>query len=110
MASGRKYNRIPLETRKRIIESFEKGEDWRLVARFNGVNYHTAYKWLHVDSIRYEPLPRTGHRKKILNDTEIDEIMEWIAADPAITLTLLKIRIKAEFTKDVSITSISSGM
>lgn len=64
MAEGRKNNRISLETRKRIMDTFYEGGDWRNVAELNGVKSNTAYKWLHADSIAYEPKPRGGFKKK----------------------------------------------
>lgn len=107
MNDKRRYARITLETRTRIVRAFEQGEDWQLVCKMNGVKYKTAYSWLHADIISYEQKRRGGQRKPILNEVEIDEIIEWVAADPTITLNLLKLRTKAEFDKDVSITTIS---
>ena len=106
MPNGRKYNCITPETRIRIIKAFENGEDWRTVAKLNGVNCKTAYKWLHVDEIQYKKGSRGGDKKKKLNETEIDEMLEWISADPTVTVEFLSMRVRAEFGKNVSITTI----
>lgn len=107
MDSRRKYNRIGVETRERIIGAFVRGENWRLVAQMNGVNCKTAYKWLHVDNITYEAQARRGHRMKILSESQIDTILEWISEVPTLTLGRLKVRVKDVFGKEVSITTIS---
>lgn len=107
MGSVRKNNKISDDTRKRIIQTFERGEDWHQAALLNGVKIATAYSWLHADEIRYSQLPRGGNRRRLLNEEEIDELLEWVAEDPTITLDNLRLRVKAYFEKAVSTTTIS---
>ena len=38
-----RYNRISIHARKRIIESYMAGGDWKLTATANGVAVQTAY-------------------------------------------------------------------
>ena len=106
MPAHRQYSRISHETRARIIQAFECGEDWRLVARMNGVKYHTAYAWLRAEVISYEPKKRGGFKKRVLSEPEIDNMLEWIAEDPTVTLERLRLRVKAEFDKEVSVSTI----
>ncbi|THD21321.1 hypothetical protein D915_008074 [Fasciola hepatica] len=81
--------------RKRVIQAFEDGRDWRVVAKHNCVNYKTASSWVHADELRYERQPRGETRRKTLNVTEIDEMITWMEEDPTTTLDLLCIRVKA---------------
>ena len=108
MSSRRIYNRIPPETRLWIIKAFEDGEDWRTAAKLNGVTCKTVYKWLHGDKIKYNKESWGGNKKKILNETEIDELIDWISLEPTVTLNVLRMRVYAEFGKNVSTTTIGS--
>lgn len=107
MRPERRNARIADETRKRIIQSFERGEDWQNVALLNGVKVATAYKWLRADEIRYSPLSRGGRRSTLLNEEQIDEMLEWLVDEPSLTLDNLRLRVKAYFDKNISITTIS---
>ena len=106
MSSRRIYNRIPPETRLRITKVFEDGEDWRTAAKLNGVNCKTVYKWLHGDKIKYNKESRESNKKKILNETEMDELIDWISLEPTVTLNVLRMLVYAEFGKNVSTTTI----
>ena len=41
-------------------------------------------------------------KKKILNETEIDGLVEWISFEPTVTLELNKMRMYTEFGQNVS--------
>lgn len=110
MPRAQRYNRIGDDTRKRIVQAFEQGENWRVIAQMNGVNCRTAYSWLTTDRLSYERKARGGNRKRILNESEVDSMIEWLTADPTITLSFLQSRMKAEFDKEVSITTISRNL
>lgn len=107
MARPKRYNRISNDVRKRIIRAFEQGENWRMVAEMNGVNYRTAYNWLTSGNLSYEQKTRGANRKRILNESEVDCLLEWIAADPTVTLEFLQSRVKVEYDKEVSTSTIS---
>ncbi|THD23997.1 hypothetical protein D915_005181 [Fasciola hepatica] len=77
MIRGR-YSCADEGVRKRVIQAFEDGHDWRVLAKPNGVKYKTAYNWVHADKLRYERQPRDGLRRKSLNGTEIDEMITWV--------------------------------
>lgn len=84
------------------MKTFEGGGDWCVVAKRNDVKYQTAYHWVHADEFRYERLPRSGTRSKILDDMEIAIMLTWLGEDPAVKLELLRPRVKAEFVKYAS--------
>ncbi|VDP89697.1 unnamed protein product [Echinostoma caproni] len=105
MLRGR-YNCADSAVCKRIVQAFEEGEDWRVVAKHNGVKYKTAYNCINAKELQHERQPKSGGRKKTLNDTEVDEMITWLEEDPTIALELLRIRIKAEFEIEVSRTTV----
>ena len=107
MSGKRTYNRISDETRKRIIEAYENCEDWQLVAKMNGVNYKTAYSWIHSSEIRYARTTQRGHRPKILSEIEVNSVLDWVSEDPTVTLEILSLRLKSEFLKSISTSTIS---
>ena len=108
MAPRGRYCRISPEVRARIVDAYLDGEDWRQVARFNGVKIGTAYHWINVNSPQKFAQKRGGSRGKKLTESEIDEVLEWLSADASLTLEFLRMRISAEFGKDVCLSTISN--
>ena len=108
MAPRSRYFRISPEVRKRIVDAYLDGEDWKQMARFNGVNTKTAYNWINVNSPSKIAQARGGSRGKKLTDSEIDEILEWLSDDASLTLAYLRSRISVEFGKDVCLSTISN--
>ena len=108
MAPRSRYFRISPEVRKRIVDAYLDGEDWKQMARFNEVNTKTAYNWINVNSPSKIAQARGGSRGKKLTDSEIDEILEWLSDDASLTLEYLRLRISVEFETDVCLSTISN--
>ncbi|CAL8071695.1 unnamed protein product [Calicophoron daubneyi] len=106
----RNYNGISLKQRRRITEASERDEDWCMIAEANAVSLSTAYQWFYADPVRYESFPRRVARTRILDDAEVDCLLEWLTVDPTATLESLRMRIRAEFGKNISHCSVGSNI
>ncbi|KAA0199165.1 hypothetical protein FBUS_08094 [Fasciolopsis buskii] len=105
-----KYDSADKRISKQFVRAFEDGKDWRVVAKHDGVNYQTVYHQIHADELRYERLPRSETQSKSLDYMETDQIVTWLEEDPTVTLELLQARVKAEFDKNVSHTTIGNHL
>lgn len=99
---------ISPECKNRVISSYDDGGDWLEVAESLGVKRKTALTWIR----RYKEEPsgfmHGGSRFKKLSDHEVDEMVSWIEDDPTITLSFIRMKLKAEYDKEVSITTIGN--
>lgn len=80
------YSKTPDSVRARVVEAYESGQDWQLVAQHNGVKYKTAYTWIHTDQPRKAAMKRGGLKSKLLSENEISVIVDWVEENPSITL------------------------
>ena len=97
-----RYHYHSTEVKKRVLDAFDNGEDWRQIARLIGVKSSTAASWVIKHRSNQETRRHGGHRISILNESEIEDILDWIAVDSTITLEWMCMRVKAEFGKEVS--------
>ena len=81
-----RYNRVSTQARKRIIESYKAGGDWKLTATANGVAVQTAYKYIRCPD-KEEPAPRGGRRYQKVTSAHIEKLIQYIECNPQITLT-----------------------
>nr|CAI5827919.1 unnamed protein product [Callosobruchus analis] len=76
-----------------------RGEDWVLFATTLGIKYKTAFHW--VRSGRDVMLKKGGIKPKALIEDEINTIV-GIEDDCGLTLKQVKIKVLANFRKNVS--------
>ncbi|TGZ61084.1 hypothetical protein CRM22_008185 [Opisthorchis felineus] len=96
----------PLEARVSVIDAYERGNDWREVAKANGVNLITTRGWVSKPNPSRFPNPRDGKKPRTLSEAEIDQLSECLSDDPSTTLQSFKTRILAGFAKVVSTTTV----
>ena len=66
MALRGRYCRISPEVRERVVDAYLDGENWKQMARFNGVNVKTAYHWINNSSPKKVAQTTGGSRGKKL--------------------------------------------
>lgn len=81
-----RYNRVSIQARKRIIDTFNAGGDWKLTATANGVAVQTAYKYIRSPD-KEEPARRGGRQYQKVTNAHIEKLVEYIEHDPQITLS-----------------------
>eukprot|EP00644_Phytophthora_capsici_P019329 jgi/Phyca11/132178/e_gw1.139.26.1 len=105
MPSQSTLKRHTPEERRRVLEAFNNGQDWRAIARHNGFPCTTA-QYL-VGHGRAENLPRGGARATKVTP-EIREALElWIEECCTYTLGTLRLLVREDFDVDISETTIS---
>lgn len=108
MSNRGQYKKHSAQERASVLSVYDKGEDWGAVCSVLGVNRRTAMDWIR----RYESNdegPRVGGFKpKKLNETQVDELVNWVSEHPASTLEMLRLRVKAEFEIEISRSTVSN--
>ena len=87
--------------KKRLLNAFDRGEDWIQVASVMGVKYSTALSLVKKYKTNEEAERHGSHRIPVPNETELGEILDWIADDCTLTLEWMCLRAKAEFRKEI---------
>ena len=80
------YKRIAAETRKRILDVYKAGGDWRLAATANGIAVRTAYGYI-TKPDDYQSAPRGGATSKKVDASIVNKMVEYVEENPLITLT-----------------------
>lgn len=96
------------DTKACVLKAHEDGGDWHLVADALGVNRKTAMTWIRRQKAGPSKFTHGGSRFRRLSDQDVQQLLAWIRAEPKLTLSALRIRLKTENAKDVSITTIRS--
>ena len=98
------------ETKQKVIATYDRGEDWRLIASALAVNLKTADNWLRRHESGLDGRPHGGWRYQKLTETDIDQLVDWIAENPVVTLSSMQARLKLEYGKEVSISTIANRL
>ena len=88
-----KYNKVSVEARKRIIEAYQAGEDWKVTARANGVSEQTAYKYI-ANPDKMVPKRRGGRRNSKMTNEHVEKLLEYVEENPQITLNQLASKLR----------------
>lgn len=102
------YQSYPSSVRDQIVTAFEDGDDWRLLAKALQIPRSTATRWTQDREQGKEPVGRRSHRKKMLLENEVAQLVEWIEEDSAVSLSVLQLRLQTEYDKAVSLTTIGN--
>ena len=73
-----------------------------------GVNRQTAENWVQMWRVGDVSLGRSKVRKRILNDAIVNDMVSGVEEDPTLTLSMLRLRLKAEVDKEVSLTAVAN--
>lgn len=103
-----RYNRYSAEVREKVRSAYDNGEDWLKVASILGVKRQTADYWVQAWESGTELPGRNKLRKRSLNEAEVNELVRWVESDPTVTLSMLRLRLSAEFNKEVSLTTVAN--
>ena len=104
-----KYWRSPNEdAKRRIIDAANGGEDWRNIAKANGVSTSTAYGWIKRSE---EPEKRRGGAR-VTNMTEetVEKAIGYVANNPLISLKEIQEKLRVEENVSVSTTTIHNKL
>ena len=107
------YRQNSAEAKKRVLSSYQKGEDWAAVAEHNEVKYKTAYSWIRRDletEENTETKRRGGPHNRKLHDRHVDALCTYLETDCSLTLRQLADKLLAEFDLVVSIQAISNQL
>ena len=100
-----KYRRSPNEdSKRRIIDAANRGEDWRNIAKANGVSTSTAYGWI-KRSEEPEKL-RGGARLIKMTEEIIDKALGYVSENPLMTLKDIQEKLRVE--ENVSVKKITN--
>ena len=88
-----KYNKVSVEARKRIIEAYQAGGDWKVTARANGVSEQTAYKYI-ANPDKMVPKRRGGRRNSKMTNEHVEKLLEYVEENPQITLNQLASKLR----------------
>ena len=92
-----------LETRIRILNAADRGEDWHDVARANGVKPSTARTWISRGSASFKARGTqrgNAHNTKITNQIK-SFLLNELSIDPQLTLKEMSKRILQQFNVSV---------
>jgi len=92
MAENRRNRRVSNTDRGRLIASYEKGEDFILLADSLDINRDTARSIIRVwrAEARIERLPQGGSRNRKMDEEMIDTLLEIARSEPFSTLVNIK--------------------
>ncbi|RHY73865.1 hypothetical protein DYB30_013053 [Aphanomyces astaci] len=96
------------EEKQRVLDAYQRGDNWKLVAKHNGLSESTA--WRVVDSGRTELKPRGGHRASQVKVTPdvVAALERYVNNNCQYTLAEMKAFVAADFAgKSVSMQTIS---
>ena len=87
------YNRISIETRKRIIDAYQAGGDWKVTATANGVAVQTAYHYI-TRSDKVEPERRGGRRNGKMTEEHVEKLLGYVEEHPHITMKQMAVKLQ----------------
>ena len=91
--------------RDRIIESYRRGENWKVTATANGVAVQTAYGYItRQDEVPARPRGGETHRK--VTPTHVDKLVEYVEENPQIGLKEMARRHKEDTGLELSIPTV----
>ena len=83
-----KYNRVPADARRRILDCYRAGGDWKGAATANGVAVKTAYGYIRRGDGDGDRVPRKRGGATVMKITEamIQKLVDYVEASPQISL------------------------
>ncbi|OQR81299.1 hypothetical protein ACHHYP_16506, partial [Achlya hypogyna] len=84
------------------------GDDWKTVAKANGVNVATARSYLCRDDLTYKK--RGGYRACKLSEAHLDVVQNWVESECQLTLAEITARIANEINVSVSIPTVHRAL
>ena len=90
--------------RERIIEAAVTQQDWKEVARADGVAVQTAYAW--IRNCEKEPAARGGARRVKVREEHVERMIAFVEADPTVTLKAIRDRLEAEDGLSITTTTV----
>lgn len=101
----------------RVVEAWKSEEDWKSVARNNGVAQPTAYKWVQTyreleldEELSDEPeIPKKKERvgrQPLLSKSDQEKIPQYIEDNPEITMEQLKAKLAEDLGVQLSTTTV----
>ncbi|MES9973605.1 MAG: hypothetical protein ABW094_05040 [Candidatus Thiodiazotropha sp.] len=99
-----------IETKNKILSAYENDEDWHAFARALDVNVNTAREWIrNFDKMDVESNRKHGgFRGRKLDEAVVDDLLSWISDNPCMTLGEMQLKLKAEYDKDVCLSTINN--
>ncbi|CAH8558946.1 unnamed protein product [Dicrocoelium dendriticum] len=101
------YVRHSREVKNVVLKAYEEGDDWKQVACILKVNVKTCRNWIRAYESTETVGQHGGVRRRALGESHVDCLVEWVSAEPTVTLELLRLRLKAEFEVSVSTSTVS---
>lgn len=90
-----KYQRVAPDARRRIVDCFNGGGDWKAAATANGIAVQTAYGFINrPDSDN--PRPRGGPINRKVQPEHVDKLMSYVEANPLMTLKGMAEKLRSE--------------
>lgn len=100
------YAKSSLEDRRRILEAARELRDWKGMAQTLGINLKTAWRWVSNDQIK--PHSKKNRIRKALTEDQVENLIEYVASDPSLTLDQMKGFVHREFGQSLCISTISN--
>ena len=73
---SRKHLKSSVDVRERILKAARENSNWALMAKNNGVKYHTAYRWITKNSAELQK--RGGRRNVKIQDEHTDFLINCL--------------------------------
>ncbi|KAE9084346.1 hypothetical protein PF010_g20870 [Phytophthora fragariae] len=98
------------EERQRVLDAFEAGGDWLMVARYNNVSRAAAYRLCKKGDP--SPPPRGGARASCVKCTDamVEALETYLDEECTLTLVQLRDKLMEDFEVDVSTSTISAKL
>ena len=97
---SRKHLKSSVEVSERILKAARENSNWALMAKNNGVKYHTAYKWVTKNSAELQK--RGGRRNVKIQDEHTDFLINCLSENCQLTLKELQAKLYNQFNLRVS--------
>lgn len=89
---------LSIDLRSRVVAAVDEGMSRRRAAARFGVSYSSAIRWVRqareIGDIA--PKPQGGARRESIIDRHVDLVMDWIDAEPDLTLSEIAVRMEEE--------------
>lgn len=89
---------LSIDLRSRVVTAVEGGMSRRRAAARFGVSYSSAIRWVRQarETGDIAPKPQGGARRESIIDRHVDLVMDWIDAEPDLTLSEIAVRMEEE--------------
>jgi transposase len=106
----RRLQKHTKEEKQRVLDAFNEGEDWALVAKHNQIPYSTATRIIRKQSVVNKP--RGGAKARRIKCTKevLIRLADLINKDCTFTLKYMRDKIKEEFGVDLAVSTIATKL